>query len=294
MSTFVDYAPLVFRRLRHMCGVSEDEYALSLSPEQLVGSLLLLRGRLTSLSERPSDGKSGNFFYSSHDGLFLCKTVSHDELGTLRSMLPRYVRHLERHPGSLLCRYFGLHQLDQTPFVVMGNAFETTRTVDHVFDLKGSTYKRTNPDPRGVRKDLDWTRAGRRIRIGPHRRQQLLHQIRADCEFLKAGEIIDYSLLIGISRVHPHERIELAGACTMVSERHSIPAHKSFNGGILSEDGTEVYFVSIIDTLVHYGIKKFAEHWLKAAWTGDGHAISVTDPATYAERFMSFMGEIIV
>lgn len=47
---------------------------MAFGPEQLVGNLLL--GTLSTLSEKITDGKSGNFFFTTHDGYFLCKTIS--------------------------------------------------------------------------------------------------------------------------------------------------------------------------------------------------------------------------
>ena len=52
-------------RLRRLFGVPEDEYALSLGPEQILGELLL--GTLGSMTELFSEGKSGSFFYFSMD-----------------------------------------------------------------------------------------------------------------------------------------------------------------------------------------------------------------------------------
>jgi hypothetical protein len=79
---FKDYAPLVFRRIRALFGISDREYMLSLGPEQILGELLLgtmgavrspivcsillsriclpalVRSRTGSLAELFSEGKS--------------------------------------------------------------------------------------------------------------------------------------------------------------------------------------------------------------------------------------------
>eukprot|EP01121_Diplochlamys_sp_Union-15-3_P001628 TRINITY_DN1139_c0_g1_i2.p1 TRINITY_DN1139_c0_g1~~TRINITY_DN1139_c0_g1_i2.p1 ORF type:complete len:536 (-),score=85.68 TRINITY_DN1139_c0_g1_i2:190-1797(-) len=47
-SSFTDYAPMVFRKLRRIFGIDERQYMMSLGPEQLLGNLLL--GNLSSLS----------------------------------------------------------------------------------------------------------------------------------------------------------------------------------------------------------------------------------------------------
>lgn len=63
-------------------------WQLSLGPEQILGNLLV--GNLSSLSEKISDGKSGSFFFYSHDGKFLVKTIHDSEKNTLKQILPYY------------------------------------------------------------------------------------------------------------------------------------------------------------------------------------------------------------
>ncbi|KFG50869.1 phosphatidylinositol-4-phosphate 5-kinase [Toxoplasma gondii p89] len=70
---FVDYAPMVFRRLRERFHISSETYVRSVGPEQLLGNLLL--GNLSSLSELVSEGRSGALFYYTADGKFMIKTV---------------------------------------------------------------------------------------------------------------------------------------------------------------------------------------------------------------------------
>lgn len=66
-------------------------------------------------------------------------------------------------------------------------------------------------------------------------------------------------------------------------------------GGLSSKlvHGNDIYFVGIIDTLIEYGITKFAEHHIKSFLHGNEHGISVSDPDTYAARFLAFISEIV-
>lgn len=82
---FIDYAPMVFRKIREFYGISAQKYLQSVGPEQLVGNMVL--GNLSSLSELCSEGKSGAFFYYTADGRFMIKTVS---VSTGRSNQLRY------------------------------------------------------------------------------------------------------------------------------------------------------------------------------------------------------------
>lgn len=83
-----DYAPSIFLRIRRKYRVSNQEYARSVGPENLIGNMVL--GRLNSLTELGSSGKSGSFFYYTHDCNYMIKTISPDEAELLRKLLPRY------------------------------------------------------------------------------------------------------------------------------------------------------------------------------------------------------------
>jgi hypothetical protein len=92
---------------------------------------------------------------------------------------------------------------------------------------------------------------------------------------LERNSIIDYSLLLGIYHVD-----------------HSSGDYEQ-EGGYMSEDGREIYYVGIIDTLITYGTNKFLEHQLKSVWYGNEHGVSVVDPAQYATRFLTFVTSIV-
>lgn len=47
-------------------------------------------GKLSSLSELSSSGKSGSFFYFTDDGEYMIKTVSKHEFTLLKSILKSY------------------------------------------------------------------------------------------------------------------------------------------------------------------------------------------------------------
>ncbi len=288
---FTDFAPVIFKKIRSLFGITEEEYFMSLSPEQFFGHLL--QGKLTSLSEKLTEGKSGNFFFYSHNGLFLCKTISTGELNTFRRILPYYYQHICENPDTLLCRFYGLHQLNNVAFVVMGNVFETDYKMKEIFDLKGSTYKRTNPDIKGVRKDLDFIELGRKLRISEPRRSKLLNQLSQDTKLLEAMQIIDYSLLVGIADnpnadlIPRNQSGSIVRISPNVSNRKRPPFYQTFDGGLLSDDGKEIYYLGIIDTLIEYGMLKFAEHQIKSLIQGND--ISVIEPKDYSARFIRFM-----
>ena len=202
-TAFKDYAPLVFRRIRLLFGVSDRDYMLSLGPEQILGELLL--GNMGSLSELFSEGKSGSFFYFTNDGAYVIKTIPHRELLSLVRLLPQYVRHVEDQPNTLLPRFMGAHRIHmpggrKVHFIVMTNVFSSPRIIHERFDLKGSTLGRTagkalEEHPDLVRKDLDVKAP---FALKPASRDLLLTQIIADLGLLRQVRTMDYSLLVGV------------------------------------------------------------------------------------------------
>eukprot|EP00931_Biecheleriopsis_adriatica_P059446 TRINITY_DN35567_c0_g2_i1.p1 TRINITY_DN35567_c0_g2~~TRINITY_DN35567_c0_g2_i1.p1 ORF type:complete len:894 (+),score=178.44 TRINITY_DN35567_c0_g2_i1:242-2683(+) len=211
ITRFIDYAPMVFQRIRSSFGILDDEYVRSVGPEQLLGNMVL--GNLSSLSELSSEGKSGAFFYYTADGKYMMKTVSQKEHTLLKRMLKQYSDHIEQNPATLLVRFLGLHclslkkdrkasQPQKLYFVVMGNMFNTPFEIHRRYDLKGSwvgrVTKEEHKDPSVALKDLDFLAAKECIRVGEERRAKLVAQLDRDSAFLCSNNIIDYSLLLGI------------------------------------------------------------------------------------------------
>lgn len=287
---FIDFAPLVFRWIRHLFGVTEEEYKLALSIEQVFGGLVL--GRLTTLSGKSSDGKSGSFFFFSHDERFLLKTISTAERETLLRILPNYVKHIESDRDTLLARLYGLHQLKDVCFVVMENVFNTDKQIHHIFDLKGSTFGRTNPEG-PVKKDLDFDQQVR-IRLGFQRKGALMDQLERDIRFLENLSLIDYSLLVGIHDCTPSETNAISAAVSTYSQQPQNglsskrkPFWREEHGGLFELYHKHVYYFGVIDFLIEYSLRKEVEHSVKMLYYGDG--CSVVPPAEYASRFLNFI-----
>jgi 1-phosphatidylinositol-4-phosphate 5-kinase len=74
---FRDYAPFVFRLLRDKFSIDSADYLISLTGDYI-------------LSEIVSPGKSGSFFYFSHDTRFMLKTITNFETKFLKKILPSY------------------------------------------------------------------------------------------------------------------------------------------------------------------------------------------------------------
>jgi len=281
---FVNYCPLIFKKAREVCKISEASYMLSLGPEQLLGNMLC--GKLASMKCKVSEGKSGSFFFTSHDGKYLVKTIYHREKVSLEKMLPDYFEYIVSSPNSLLNQIFGFHRIGLIPFIVLKNVFFTLLPIDEVYDLKGSEWGRTNTEGHGVLKDLDFKR---KLNLTPEMKQQFLRQIEKDSQFLEKLGLIDYSLLLGIHYVDKHKGPK---------DSRDVPINgsnifTSHHGGILSANGKEVYFIGIIDYLTVYGIRKTAETLFRSTILHQQRdKISTVPPPEYAERFRRYMGTI--
>ena len=61
---------------------------------------------------RESEGKSGSFFFFSHDNKFIIKTITNNELNTmLGKFMQNYYEHTSTTPESLLARIYGLYSI---------------------------------------------------------------------------------------------------------------------------------------------------------------------------------------
>ena len=102
-------------------------------------------------------------------------------------------------------------------------------------------------------------------------------------------EVIDYSLLLGVYNIKGGKKEglkmveihDLNGEWTLEEklsqvnsqdygsiivpdeQRFDFAFFESINGGIISKDKTQIYFMGIIDTLTYYGTKKSIEYNLK-------------------------------
>uniref|UniRef100_A0A1D1XHF3 1-phosphatidylinositol-4-phosphate 5-kinase n=1 Tax=Anthurium amnicola TaxID=1678845 RepID=A0A1D1XHF3_9ARAE len=200
-----DYCPVAFRTLRKLFKIDPADYLISICGNN-------------ALRELSSPGKSGSFFYLTHDDCYMIKTVKKSEVKVLLRMLPAYYNHVRAFENTLLTKFFGLHCVKFTGamqrkvrFVIMGNVFCSEYTVHRRFDLKGSSHGRISDKP-GIEidetttlKDLDlnfmfWLQRSWF--------QEFQKQVNRDSEFLQQEGVMDYSLLVG---VHFMEKLTLRG-----------------------------------------------------------------------------------
>lgn len=213
--SFIDIEPQVFSLLRETYGISPRTYRKSFEIRNAADI------DSSKMLEKFTEGKSGSFFYFTHDRRFIIKTVTRSEERFLRQISFEYYRHMRENEDSLIVRFFGLHKVRLAPeqryitVVVMENIFHNPDELEmhRRFDLKGSwvgrrTLRSTQSSDhyKGTLKDLDL--GEEKVMIGSENKEQLMEQLQRDVAFLTKCRIMDYSLLLGI---HQHGS---AAACS--------------------------------------------------------------------------------
>lgn len=202
---FLDIEPTVFGLLRTAFKVSPRTYQLSFNIKDE------LDVESSGMLEKFTEGKSGSFFYFTHDFRFIIKTVSPEEEAFLQKIAYQYYYHMKNNPDSVIVRLYGLHKVrlakeqKYISVVVMDNIFYNDQNLKmhERYDLKGSTIGRRvlKGNERKINKfkktlkDLDLHTP---VIIGEEAKAQLIEQLKADVEFLSSLHIMDYSLLLGI------------------------------------------------------------------------------------------------
>lgn len=294
---FTEYAPRVFREVREMAGLTQQEYCESVGPEQLIGNMAM--GNLSTMSELVSEGKSGALFYYSPNGRLIIKTINKRCAQYFRKWLVFYYSHYAKNPNMLITKFYGVFSLlspttrgkrEKLYFIVMNNVFHSNVTIHRRYDLKGSIVGRSLPEDERedhtiALKDLDILYYNDKIRIGVDRKKKLLAALRIDVNFLRESKFLDYSLLVGFhyrnkSKDHVHWEIDQMSLETWNS--------------IKSEDRSEMYYLGIIDIFTKWGFRKSMEHLMRSIQTFKPGKISCIHPRKYADRFQQFVSSIVI
>ena len=157
-------------------------------------------------------GRSGSFFFFSHDRKFIIKTMNNAELKLFLSFLPDYVDHFRKNKNSLLSKIFGVFTIkadyiNEVHVMMMENtlALKNPDNLKYIFDLKGSMVDRVVggfTKPSTTLKDVNFKIAAQNIEgftsLGPVLKKKLSAAMRKDVEFLRSHNLMDYSLLLGI------------------------------------------------------------------------------------------------
>jgi hypothetical protein len=104
-------------------------------------------------------GKSGSFFFFSHDTNFLIKTMTMNDFNAFMYVFKFYFEHINQYPDSLIARIYGVYSvqmddMDPVYLILMGNTKQIEdKYIKKMYDLKGSMVKRiVKGDDKGDKK----------------------------------------------------------------------------------------------------------------------------------------------
>ena len=211
------YKPKNFQMIRRLNGISSEDFIHSICDAELLGGYT------------ESSGKSGSLFWCSSDQKYIMKSISQEEARLMNSICSSYLRYIGSHPHSLLCKFLGMYKVvttvaqpsylyggkrasrvrsqivHTTRFVIMNNVFAGCPDSANLekFDLKGTTEDRYVRQMTGkeVLKDLNFST--RWITLPESLAECFTRVIKEDCEFLFKHGLMDYSLIVGVSRPVP-------------------------------------------------------------------------------------------
>lgn len=279
---WVHPAPFVYKAIRRRFGISEADFLEATCAESRVREL-------------PTPGKSGALFYITDDENYFMKTIPHVEEKMLESMLPSYYEHIANNPDTLLTRFmahFSVHTRRDRHIrmVVMASIFNDQLFIDRKYDLKGSTYKRFASEEQlqsenVTLKDQDFHNP---IFFSPDVVDKIMGQLSKDSTFLESHNVMDYSLLVGVSDMLAEEDSiykEMFGA-----DEEDAPYFVGYQKGPNGEKFGVRVCMGIIDFLQRFRFRKKVEYGCRVMQSCSSSAASVAPPHLYRERFIEFLG----
>ncbi|PKA64022.1 1-phosphatidylinositol-3-phosphate 5-kinase FAB1B [Apostasia shenzhenica] len=248
-----------FDALRRTCCPSELDYIRSLSRCKKWGA---------------QGGKSNVFFAKSLDDRFIIKQVTKTEIESFIKFAPEYFKYLSDSiaTGSPTClaKILGIYQVTSKQLkggkemkmdvLVMENLLYG-RNLTRLYDLKGSSRSRYNPDSSGNNKvlldqNLIEAMPTSPIFVGNKAKRLLERAVWNDTSFLASIDVMDYSLLVGVDE-----------------SKHQL-------------------VLGIIDFMRQYTWDKHLETWVKASGILGGPknvSPTVISPKQYKKRFRKAM-----
>lgn len=266
-----------------------------------------------------SQGKSGSFFFFSHDKKFIIKTMTNSDLSTFKKLFESYFTTVCTRQSSLLARIYGIYtikmeEVEPVHLILMGNSKDSNDAlIKNVFDLKGSEVNRLvegkNLKPTATLKDLNLLEICKStilLQFRPEDQKHIMENLERDAIMLKKYNIMDYSLLLAIELNPDYDdvmkkaahkfTITTAGgqdASSLAEEDpRMIELRRRFKATpykYLSHGGRFIYHIAVIDYLQDFDINKKLENAIKTVINKPNAKISAVEPETYYRRFIDFM-----
>ena len=279
-----------FDELRKNDGITDDIMIKSFSP-------IKNKSAIDKMGE--SKGRSGSFFFYSHDRKFIIKTITNEEKETMDKILVNYYNYMKSFNTTLITKIYGIYTVviknaSSVNVILMQNLFGCSPIhIQRMFDLKGSSVQRKTKNVQKwkkdqVLKDMDYqwlTQVEPKlINFSNEDIQEIKKNMENDVNFLRRLSLMDYSLLFIIvdypNKIDPDYK-QIVGLL-------DDPKYK----GHMYESFTKefIYIIGIIDYLQIYNFRKNLETFAKGIYFGkEKNMISCVEPNYYGERFQDFM-----
>lgn len=260
---FRDYSPEIFTSLRKLASTDDVEFRKS-----------ICEGNWKVII---TPGKSGAILFFTGNRKYLLKSVSETEMQFFQSILEKYHQHNQKCPSTTICRILGMYTLKENfvlNFIIMENIFPHPQ--DETFDLKGSSIGRDATEEEKKKhfyKDNDLLAKKTKIDMGKEFFFNFFQNLKEDCQFLASLDIMDYSLLLGVSSVVDNEK------SNNIKTKYTC---------FKSVDGKKTYHLGIIDILQKWNLKKKAEMNIKSVLHVK-NGLSSIPPKEYSQRFIDFI-----
>ena len=289
-ASIIEYEPEIFNDLRKNDEISDEIMIKVFSPSKN-------KSAIDKMSE--SKGKSGSFFFYSHDRKFIIKTITEGEKNTLSNILHDYYNYIKDHKNTVITKIYGIYTIviknaSSVNVILMQNLFGCSPIhIQRMFDLKGSEVQRKTKDVQKwkrdqVLKDLDYqwlTKIERKlINFSEEDISEINANLINDIKFFKIMRLMDYSLLFIIvdfpNKIDPDYN-QIVGLLNDPKYRGHV--YKSNNENY-------IYIILIIYYLQKYNMKKTIENFFKGLIYGkEKNMISAVEPDFYGDRFYNFM-----
>jgi len=186
--------------------------------EDIISSLNPNDNREMAFKAGEGSGKSGSFFFFSHDRNFIIKTMTDGEYKTFIKLFKSYMSHLMKHKDSLIARIYGIfsvkiEKLETVHLIMMHNTIQNPMwkeiKLKYLFDLKGSLINRETKvnmkkyKPGSTLKDINLLsirKSENLCKFSIQDRAKLIDILEKDAAILNKHKIMDYSLLLAVEK----------------------------------------------------------------------------------------------
>lgn len=245
----IQLAPDIFNCIRRVDNVTNEDIIKSLNPND---------NREMAFKAGEGSGKSGSFFFFSHDRNFIIKTMTDGEYQTFEALFKSYMYHLMTHKDSILARIYGIftvkiEKLEPVHLIMMANTVQSMwnkMELKYMFDLKGSLINRETKinmkkyKPGMTLKDINLLNIRKDenlLKFSAPDRAKIMSIIEEDAKVLQRHDIMDYSLLLAVEKSQVYNYRSKGGTEAGSMDRPTFGSDgKAINHTLMKKDSMDV------------------------------------------------------